>query len=292
MIKLATKEYWGEINGIFSNRNSILVFTTPNEGNFVCQSRLTLHRPPGPVGAATWIKHFYYYMKGKEKRVIQSESLAVDCVPIDFAEKAYFLIKRRDSGLLALPGGFIDPSDGITAKLSIERITAAAAIRELREETGANPSRVIPLGGPLREVINPASGQKPREYVTRTWPFAAMMKMMPLTPADDAQQAPGSAGLLPGWYRISDGIPAGFHFSHHIAILDRIFNKTFLHSHKFPTPVRKGINGMDRIRLQRIALAIAAATKRDYDLLEKGKKPILFLNPDFMGVDLAGLLHR
>lgn len=279
------QEYWGPIGAVIDRGPLLIGVLCPGVGEIVCQRRLTKLTPPGPAVGSQWIKYFAFVQSRGQLRALQVESRAVDAIPFDQEQKAYYLIRRKDSGLLATAGGFIDPQDGI-GTLPLKDILRTAAARELREETGATGTFLRPLGGSIREEIASGSNQVAREHITRTWAFAALMPMQALTPADDAQQAPGSEGLLPGWYRVSDGIPTNLHFAHHAVILRRLFDEA---ASNFPRRQRVKrllpYRGLDLAAAQKLAQAVEQCTFRDYDLLNKRRPTILAANVDFAGVD-------
>ena len=72
----------------------------------------------------------------------QNTAAATGCV-IQAGDKVLFLVRAREpsSGKLDLPGGFVDPGEGVLDGL----------LRELREELGWEPP--VPPGMPLAEVF-------------------------------------------------------------------------------------------------------------------------------------------
>lgn len=285
-------EFWGAIGSVSSNGSDRLALELPGIGFVMCLKRLTKLRPPGPRPDQRFIKYVGFEIHKGNRRAMQVESRAVDAIPYDLSADAFYLIRRSDSGLLALPGGFIDPEDGINT-LPLKETLLNAAFRELTEETGAAGFELKPLGPSVREQILPGRPQVKREHITRTWPFAALMTMQALHPADDAQQAPGSPGLLPGWYRSTDDIESHLHFAHHATILRRLrfeagngFRKTKVSKRLLP------FRGMDLAAARKLGEAVGQCTRRDYDRIVKGKEPILPEDGDFVGVDWLGLTGR
>lgn len=269
------QKFWGYIVAVEAVSAWMLRIHVEGGSSFLCQRRLTPMTPPGPQNGSKWSKAMEWYWRDGIACVTHLENRAADAVPVDLKAKTYYLIKRNDSGLLAVPGGFIDVEDGINRRKPIVEIAAAAAARELMEETGSTAERFLPLGPSMRERLDPSSGQKPREFVTRTWPFAAVMSMKPLAAGDDAAQAPGEPGLPPGWYRLASPIPSGFHFSHHIEILKRLKNAVL--AKKWPKTIRGDdvLRGQDLSRVRGLQRHAEMLTRRDYDLLSRGLTPIL-----------------
>lgn len=282
------QRFWGAIGEVKDHGEHAITIQGPQGLEVVTQRRLTKLTPPGPPAGSRFIKYIAFYEKKAQLRAMQVESRAVDCVPYDPIAKAFYLIKRKDSGLLALPGGFIDPEDG-NPNTDIVGMLKTAALRELQEETGAVPDSVVMLGHSVREVIAPGTQQVTREWITRTWPFAALMPMTDLKPADDAQQAPGTPGLLPGWYASSNGVPDGLHFAHHATILTRLFK---LARQQFPPPGTGGRRflqtGMALAARLKLAASMGQVIRRDYDLIAKGKDPICEAGDGFTGFDWLG----
>lgn len=289
---LTLHTFWNAI-GPVTDAGPYLIHIETTPGEFIaCQRRLTMLAPPGPAPGSKWIKFILFEMKGGELRALQVESRAVDAVPVDPLAGAFYMIRRSDSGLLALPGGFIDPEDGIDFVHTLRQVTEAAAARELLEETGLVADRLEPLGDSVREEIAPGSGQKKREYITRTWPFAAVTTMAPLAPADDAQQAPGSPGLLPGWYRIADGVPAGLHFAHHAKILSRLFSAVASNFGRRRRRSPAAFKGRDLAKIRQLAKLMRSVITRDYIRVAQGKEPILANSLDLSAVDLDSLNRK
>lgn len=221
--------YWGPIIGVEPVSNELLRFLTPNAGSFVVADTMTKLRPPGPTPSRPYQKFLRWTQVGRERCAVTCESRAADAVPFDPEADAYYLIRRQDSGLLATPGGFIDAADQAEADGSAEETARVAAARELWEETGGSALQMVSLFPPVLESIGASSGQTSREVVTVAYPFGARMAMNHLRPADDAQQAPGEAGLLPGWYRFEniEAVIPQLHFAHHATILLRLATVRF-----------------------------------------------------------------
>jgi len=124
----------------------------------------------GPTRDRPWTKYFRYVtLDDGTNSVIHTENRAVDCVPIDLKSGEYFLIRRIDSGKLAVPGGIID-SDEISSPTKAH--WQKAALRELQEETGIRPDQLLTIHQ-LSDVL--IKGDDPREH-TMTMPFAVIIQ--------------------------------------------------------------------------------------------------------------------
>jgi hypothetical protein len=97
-----------------------LVFTT-KDGDFYVFKQFTKSKPTSKLRS----KFLHYAVTGGLKMVYYVENRTVDIIPLSHDRKNIFLIKRKDSGWIALPGGHIDPPE----------IPLNAAYRELSEET-------------------------------------------------------------------------------------------------------------------------------------------------------------
>jgi 8-oxo-dGTP pyrophosphatase MutT (NUDIX family) len=216
------REYWGYISRV-EEEGELLRITTPNGVVFHVPPRLTKLKPPGP-GSTPWMKFFRYVQQAERNLVTHVESRAVDTVPVKLAKRAFYLIARSDSGLLAIPGGFIDEEDGARGGVDPLGPALQAAVRELYEETGAQAKEMRGLGRQVQERMTEATAGQNREHVSLTWPFVGIVSEdCVMQPGDDARQARGDPGLEPGWYALANGVPAGLHFAHHAEILERAF---------------------------------------------------------------------
>lgn len=280
--------FWGGIAAIEATMPGLVSFVSEDAERFLVQRRLTLSLPPGPSGGSVWMKWLNFTITDVGLLVMQVENRAVDAVPYDSATDSFYLIKRSDSELLSLPGGFIDSADGLDAGVGIAQITAGAAARELEEETGATADRMVPLGPPLLEVIAPGVTATRREWLTRTWPYAAVMARQELTPADDAQQAPGDGSGPPGWYRLDRPLPDGFHFQHHRTILGRLLANRAMGDgldQSFP----KLFKGREVWAARKLSSAVKSATLHDYYRLLEGREALLPEEGPLNAVDIARL---
>lgn len=171
-----------------------------------------------------WVKYFEYVRQGDKNILTYAENRAVDCVPYNRTNNAFYLINRnKEPKGLAIPGGFFDnKEDGFSTKNPPSPTTVApkAAARELGEETGASidPSRLIYIGE-----FN-AGKSDTREKNVKTWAYLYEVPDQELRNfkfGDDASQAPGSASMvqkgLKGWYSANE-VPS-LAFAHHNPIL-------------------------------------------------------------------------
>lgn len=118
-----------------------------------------------------------------------------DCVIMtDEHEPRVALITRKDNGLLALPGGFVD----------IGETALVAALREAREEIG------IVLNTTQAEQIydGPVADHRATRHA---WPHTTAFRFLvadalALTASDDAVDA--------GWYSVAALLPEQLHGSH------------------------------------------------------------------------------
>jgi 8-oxo-dGTP pyrophosphatase MutT (NUDIX family) len=218
------ESYWGYISKVAQFGDFLKIFT-PNGLIFVVPKDLTLLRPPGPRDGH-WMKFFNFIREDNTSIITHVENRTVDIVPVKEESKSFYLIKRKDSGMLAIPGGFIDEEDGFLNISELKQgspVLLQAAKRELREECGVVEAKFWPLGAPVKERIT--SGFKPKELISRTWPWMAIIpNNFEMHPGDDATQAPGEPGLEAGWYSMKNGIPKNMHFAHHADILKRAFS--------------------------------------------------------------------
>lgn len=222
--RVVSREYWGPISGVGVREDGLLSFQTASGIPILVQSIMTKLRPPGPSPAHPYMKYLRWNTVKSNRVALSCESRAADGVPFDAGIGACYLVLRKDSGRLALPGGFIDVADGIGTDLTLSQITLNAARRELAEEAGGTSNHWISLGGQVQEFILPSVAINTREVITVSYPWAAAMPMQSLHPADDAAQAPGQPPLLPGWYGLEDlsKITPLLHFGHHAVILERL----------------------------------------------------------------------
>lgn len=126
-----------------------------------------------------------------------------DCVIMtDEHKPRVALITRKDNGLLALPGGFID----------IGETALVAALREAREEIG------ISLDDVYAEQIydGPVADHRATQHA---WPHTTAFRFLvadalTLTASDDAADT--------GWYSVAALSPEQLHGSHHALIVQAV----------------------------------------------------------------------
>jgi 8-oxo-dGTP pyrophosphatase MutT (NUDIX family) len=203
--------YWGPVYGITREGDRIQFLI---EGDRVLVARIgsgatKLKEVPakGPTKDDPWVQFFRYATPGDGTNVVSyTENRAVDCLPIDPTSGEYFLIRRRDSGKFAVPGGMVDPDEVLGPA---EARWEEAALRELYEETGIRREDLLAIHR-LSEGLIP--GEDPREHAA-TMPFAAVVR-------------PGVRG-----FGADDAVPeamVGFkfgtipplHFPHHPTIIE------------------------------------------------------------------------
>src|SRR4051794_24420118 len=131
--------------------------------------------------------------KGRYEYEYARPSVAADVVVVTReAEPRVLLIRRKGepfAGAWALPGGFVDPDETL----------AAAAARELREETGVaevDLEQLAAFGDP---------GRDPRGWTVSVAFLARVAADTAATAADDAAEV--------GWHRL-DKLPKNLAFDH------------------------------------------------------------------------------
>lgn len=178
-----------------------LVFTT-KDGDFYVMKQSTKLTPTSKLRN----KLLFYDVIDNMKIVWYVEDRTVDIVPLSYDLKSIFLIKRKDSGCIALPGGHIDPPE----------LPLDAAYRELSEETlnGKDAKNWVEsmtqIGDWTKEKVAP--GKHSAEYHSCTMPFKAIMK-------PDVQMVAGDDAIDGKWYKIEEIPWDDFHFLHHIDII-------------------------------------------------------------------------
>src|SRR5579884_2613357 len=131
--------------------------------------------------------------KGRYEYEYARPSVTVDIVVVTReAAPRVLLIRRKGepfAGAWALPGGFVDPDETL----------AAAAARELREETGVE-------GGDLEQLAAFGDpGRDPRGWTVSVAFLARVDAVTAATAADDAAEV--------GWHRL-DKLPKKLAFDH------------------------------------------------------------------------------
>jgi len=196
--------YWGNVYSITRDFDHLLFEV---EGGKILMAEIgsgvtKMEDAPRVQRAKPWTKFFRYVKDGIWNRVTKVQNRASDCLPIDLSTGEYFLIRRKDNGKLAIPGGMIDPEEVIDA----ERADwVRAAFRELKEETGINPSQCLAIH-PLMD--EPLLCDDPREH-TVSMPHIAIVKPgVRGFGADDAE-----AETMPGFNLGT--VPPHLAFSHH-----------------------------------------------------------------------------
>lgn len=220
--------YWGPYSFV-TEENGLLKITADDlpEPLYVPVQNNVTNIGYGPLNknlSPPWVKYFKYRNEMGKNIITYAENRAVDCIPYNKTNNAFYLINRlKDPKGLAIPGGFFDnAADGFSATNPPEPVVVApkAAARELSEETGASVSGsgLIYLGE------FDASGSDKREKNVKTWAYIYEVPdkdILSFKFGDDATQAPGSISMLnkglKGWYSLKE-LP-NMAFQHHNKIL-------------------------------------------------------------------------
>lgn len=139
-------------------------------------------------------QHDFAHEDGKGGFWYYGPNHTADCVILSNEENPRIaLVTRRDNGLLALPGGFID-----TGETALE-----AAIREAREEIGISLSNISSLQIYDGPVADPRASRKAWPHTTA---FRFVIEQCELNASDDAMSA--------AWYDTSTMSAEDMHGSH------------------------------------------------------------------------------
>jgi len=154
---------------------------------------------------------------------------AVDAILIDTHGNIVLITREHNpgAGLLALPGGFIDPLKGVDGRSVVEK-ALVAVLREAAEETGISEqllanAQVLPIGGrsydrsfDIRYVWRDMPGTEIKEgdfVAVSTQGFCAVttedLSKIPLKAGDDATKVHvlKIVDLVPGQFGILDHLP-------------------------------------------------------------------------------------
>lgn len=114
--------------------------------------------------------------------------------PVVISQKSILLVRRRDNGLWALPGGFIDPAEHVIT----------ASIREVREETNVDLTD-RPNSTPIYTGRVSDRRSTPISWIETTALLWQLEQKQRPTPGDDAVEA--------RWFLLHD-IPPELNGSH------------------------------------------------------------------------------